>query len=92
MLFARVQPSVGIKMVLHYSDELLIINNIARNQPQRNAGQYVMVSFLLHSHACFLDNSLRFAHPSAQRDWGEDFPGVTDQAGSSVVWQSSVDL
>ena len=36
MLFARVQPSAGIKMVLHYSDELLIINKIAKSQPQWN--------------------------------------------------------
>ena len=32
MLFARVQPSAGIKMVLHYSDELLIINKIAKSR------------------------------------------------------------
>ena len=37
LLFARVQPSAGIKMVLHYSDELLIINKIAKSQPQWNA-------------------------------------------------------
>ena len=36
LLFARVQPSAGIKMVLHYSDELLIINKIAKSQPQWN--------------------------------------------------------
>ena len=36
LLFARVQPSAGIKMVLHYSDELLIINTIAKSQPQWN--------------------------------------------------------
>ena len=34
LLFTRVQPSAGIKMVLHYSDELLIINKIAKSQPQ----------------------------------------------------------
>ena len=36
MLLARVQPSAGIKMVFHYSDELLIINKIAKSQPQWN--------------------------------------------------------
>ena len=36
VLFARVQPSAVIKMLLHYSDELLIINKIAKSQPQWN--------------------------------------------------------
>ena len=36
LLFARVQPSAVIKMVLHYSDELLIINKIVKSQPQWN--------------------------------------------------------